>query len=262
METATCKVTQEEEIKLRNELFNPIPVRTAIVLIGGPASGKSTVIDHYLFDHKWNKQSFVTIDPDHILTNLSEFKRLKEHDHKTAASICYSVAADINNRNLAFALQNFYNIIFDGTGREFDWTSQHLINGMLISRGYTVHLCIVKLDVEIAKQRAKSRGEITGRVVDANVIESIHNQVNSNIPKYMKLDFVDTASLYDNSDTTPKLMELSAKGVTQSGAGIKIKKSLDTCTIPELKARAAERGVSLTGCNRKAEMIAKLRSKK
>ena len=36
------------------------------------------------------------------------------------------------------------------------------------------------------------------------------------------------------------------------------KKFLDACTIPELKARAVECGVSLAGCKRKNEMVAKL----
>jgi hypothetical protein len=51
----------------------------------------------------------------------------------------------------------------------------------------------------------------------------------------------------------------SAGRLTTPTFGASRKKSLDTCTIAELKARAAKRGISLAGCAHKAEMIAKLR---
>jgi predicted ABC-type ATPase len=200
---AACDTSPDEEAEIRNQIFRRVK-KHAIVLIGGPASGKSTVRDAYLRKIGRSEEEYVTLDPDFILTSLQSYRTAQRAGAEPPD--CYPVAYAINDRNLEYALENNMSVIFDGTGRDFNWTARELVERMLVSSGYIVHLCIVTLDVEIALTRASERAKRTGRVVPESVIRKIHTEVNHNIPLYKRMTAPARIVVVDNSGPTPRFI--------------------------------------------------------
>jgi predicted ABC-type ATPase len=199
----TCVTTPEEEEEIRSKIFGRVK-KHAIVLIGGPASGKSTVKEAYLKRIGRNDEEYVTLDPDFILTSLRAYQSAQQSQSEKPN--CYPVAYEINDRNLEYALKNNASIIFDGTGRDFNWTANELIERMLVKNGYIVDLCIVTLDVDIALRRALGRAERTGRHVPDSVIRQIHADVARNIPLYRGLKTPARIVVVDNSGPEPQFV--------------------------------------------------------
>ena len=166
--------------------------------------GKSTARDAYLRKIGRSEEEYITLDPDFILTSLQSYRTAQRAGAEPPD--CYPVAYAINDRNLEYALANNTSIIFDGTGRNFDWTARELIERMLVSNGYIVHLCIVTLDVDIALARATERARRTGRVVPESVIRKIHTEVNRNIPLYRSMKAPARIAVVDNSGKTPRFV--------------------------------------------------------
>lgn len=190
-----CQSNATDEVRIRSLVFGSVK-KLAVFMIGGPASGKSTVKSLYLKSINRNEDEFAIIDPDFVLVNLPAFKHLEA---SVAADACYSTAAQINDYNLEYALENNFNIIFDGTGRNFEWTSG--LMQRMREKQYTIHVCIVTLDVTTAIQRSDERARRTGRTVPTDVIKSIHTAVNANIKRYMQLPY--SITVYDNGGAIP-----------------------------------------------------------
>lgn len=222
-----CDVKEIQVSHLHDIVFHGVKSRkVAIVMAGGPASGKSTVLDAFLTSLQRDRSEFAIIDPDLMLTSLQAFKDLSEQDalhalartasksrnskSKTttkhvysATQDCFSTAALLNDTNLQFALENELNIVFDGTGQNFPLISQTLMKEQLFDAGYKVYMCIVTLDIPTALERAKIRELRTKRVVPESVIREIHTKVLKNIPKYKALGFIHQLVVYDNTTETP-----------------------------------------------------------
>ena len=108
--------TDEVDSFLDDRLKNASADKIAIVLVGGPGSGKSGAkLDTVRLLEK-EPHEFVNIDPDEILTKL--------FNNNTK---CYEKVSVINNKSYEMAIEQNKNIIFDGTGRNFEWYSQNVI---------------------------------------------------------------------------------------------------------------------------------------
>ena len=139
--------------------------KIAVIMIGVSASGKTTLkkkfIETYL---KKRMNEFVDCDSDFILNQLKKM-------HNNQDKNCYYNGSEINDIIYTFAQRNNLNIILDGTGSDYIWTSGQIEN--LYNIGYTIYICIVKVDLEVAIGRAKSRETETGRKVPEDKIRNI-----------------------------------------------------------------------------------------
>lgn len=192
-----CSV-EKNDVKqfLNNRLKDAKHEKIAIVLVGGPGSGKSTGKQKTL-DFLNKKQSqFVNIDPDEILTALFN----NNND-------CYPEVSVINNRSFDLSIKEGKNIIFDGTGKSFKFYSRKVIK-RLKRAGYTVNLVIVSNNVDTVLRRIKERAKKTGRSVDESYTREVYTVLNTAIPKYLDLDcsFADAIFLFDNSTDEIKLI--------------------------------------------------------
>lgn len=195
-----CDIVPSEEnvFKLRAKIFKKSAknVMTAIVMVGGPGSGKSTGKTACVKELNLQLKDFVVLDPDQLLIKLFNNNPNCYWSPEQKKDIF-----QINNENFVLAIREKYNIIFDGTGKNFRFTYNNVITP-LKKNGYKVVICVVLLDVLEARKRIASRFKETQRNVDEEFIVSAYAMLDSAILKYINLNEkqVDAIYVYDNTE--------------------------------------------------------------
>jgi predicted ABC-type ATPase len=181
---------KDKEIFLRERFRNKKKDNIAIVTVGGPGSGKTTVKNDTLLRLGLNINDFVNIDRDEITTSLFQNKRE-----------CAEQVKRINHQSFKNAYLEKYNLIFDGTGKNFNKNYKDVIQ-LLKEHGYTIYLCIVHNDIDIALERIRLRTLETGRWIPIKTIKSFYEMIDPYIIDYLNIpcDHVDGIFLYDNTD--------------------------------------------------------------
>jgi predicted ABC-type ATPase len=185
--------TQEEiDRYINNKLLNIKRDKNAIIMVGGPGSGKTSGVKIVLDMTKKNLDDYVIVSPDDVLEDFFNSDRTK-----------YPEAIKINNQLYEKALKNNNNIIFDRTGTNFEDYYANVISRIKDS-GYNVVLCIVYNNYTNAKNRIEERTAKTGRAVDKVYARSSYRDLTFNIPKYIALNCqkVDEIFCFDNTSTS------------------------------------------------------------
>ncbi len=184
---------QEEIYKyINNKLLNIKRNKSAIIMVGGPGSGKTSGVKIVLDMTKKDLDDYVIVSPDDVLEDFFNSDRTK-----------YPEAIKINNQLYEKALKNNNNIIFDRTGTNFEDYYANVISRIKDS-GYNVVLCIVYNNYTNAKNRIEERTAKTGRAVDKVYARSSYRDLTFNIPKYIALNCqkVDEIFCFDNTSTS------------------------------------------------------------
>jgi predicted ABC-type ATPase len=161
---------------------------------GGPGAGKSTVLGKP--------------DPDTVLINSDEVKpKLPEYGQfgKQGAVMTHMESAAVAYRAQDEAMAAGYNIAVDGVGD----TSPAKMAGWVRDakdQGYITRAKYVTTNPDIAAERAKARGEATGRWVPETVIRQQARSVAQVFPELVKGDLLDEAELWNNDGAKPKLV--------------------------------------------------------
>ncbi len=185
--------TQEEiDRYINNKLLNIKRDKNAIIMVGGPGSGKTSGVKIVLDMTKKVLDDYVIVSPDDVLEDFFNSDRTK-----------YAEAIKINNQLYEKALKNNNNIIFDRTGTNFEDYYANVISRIKDS-GYNVVLCIVYNNYTNAKNRIEERTAKTGRAVDKVYARSSYRDLTFNIPKYIALNCqkVDEIFCFDNTSTS------------------------------------------------------------
>lgn len=187
----------------------------AIVMMGGPASGKTTGLQK-LFDEGQLKK-FVNVNPDAVKDQLPEFQKAtgglgktpdgKSITAKNAAKMVHPESSDVAGRVQHAAIEQRKNMILDGTGKDQSKMEQK-IKG-LKDAGYSVHLVMVHLDKDEAQKRQAVRAERTGRHVPDDVFHGAHDAIPQNFEPLSKQ--AHEATLIDN--TGPKPQQVMKRGM-------------------------------------------------
>lgn len=199
-----CITLTKKEIDkyCENKLENKTKNKTAIILVGGSGSGKTTIKNNTIERVYDKKANSVIIDPDIILSELYN------NDNE-----CRGHANKINDILFEKAESGKYDIIFDGTGKDFEWYYNKLIK-KLRKKLYTIYISIVTIDINIAIDRIKKRYDETGRNVPLSFIKDVYKKLEKAIPKYINIECndVDGIFLYDNTKETQLLFSSHCKG--------------------------------------------------
>ena len=185
--------TQEEiDRYINNKLLNIKRDKSAIIMVGGPGSGKTSGVKIVLGMAKKDLDDYVIVSPDDVLEDFFNSDRTK-----------YAEAIKINNQLYEKALKNNNNIIFDRTGTNFEVYYTTVIS-IIKDSGYNVVLCIVYNNYTNAKNRIEERTAKTGRAVDKAYARSSYRDLTFNIPKYIALNCqkVDEIFCFDNTSTS------------------------------------------------------------
>lgn len=201
-------------------LQGKIPVdgqATMTMLGGGPASGKSSVMN----PDTSNDPHAVTVDPDAFKHALPGFKEMAESD-PNAASYYHEESSALAKRFAEVAYSENYNVIYDGTGDGSTRSVQSKIDAAR-ANGYRVEARYVSVDTETAVQRnqkryddAIARGE-TPRLPPVDMVRSTHAKC-TDISVSMASQF-DYIEIWDNNGARGEQRMIASGG---NGRGLTV----------------------------------------
>ena len=189
----SCPYTDITLDKIIRERINIKPI--AIIMVGSPGSGKSSLKKKFVENYLGRRMDeFIDCDPDVTLNYL------KSIQHTTAGAPkpdCYYNSREINDILYTYTQKQHLNLILDGTGQDYIWTTGQIEN--LYQSGYLIYICIVTVNIALSLSRAKTREKTTGRVVPESEILAKNKFVDEAIPFYIKNKRAHEVILYDNS---------------------------------------------------------------
>lgn len=215
------KLTPEREAvhqEIINNLLNDkIPVdgqATMTMLGGGPASGKSSVLNP---DTSGDPHS-VTVDPDMMKSLLPGYREMAAKS-SDAASFYHEESSALAKRFAETAIKRNLNVIYDGTGDGSEGSVQKKIDGARAGN-YKVVAKYVTVDTKTAVERNQKRYDDavaegkTPRLVPADYVRKTHAKV-TDISVSMASKF-DDIEIWDNNGAKGQ-QKLIAKGGSGKG---------------------------------------------
>lgn len=218
--------------------------KTAIVLMGGPASGKTSTVKHLLGqpDGDFAAQGFVNVNPDDVKEMIPEYNHAifggdlkdfmpggkydgmttgeiqkkqiadgtyKNESARNAAWIAHEESGDVAEMVYEDAIANNMNVVVDGTGKD---AGKHLRKVQALQKaGYKVQLVMPDVDMEDAKKRSLERAEKVGRHVPIDeVLIPAHLQIPGNFETIARE--ADKFYLYDTRGGREKGVQLKWSG--------------------------------------------------
>jgi predicted ABC-type ATPase len=178
---------------------------TYVVMGGGPAAGKSTILESGEVKLPPNT---VEVNADIVKTKLPEWETAGVTQR---ASVTHAESSYLAKRTQGAAFERQQNIVLDGTGD----TSPKSMNGKIDTAraaGYRVDAHYVTLPTDMAVENALARGKVTGRFVPEEVIRNTHAGVSTTFPEVATK--FDSVKLYDTTKFgAPKVIATGGSGV-------------------------------------------------
>ncbi len=164
--------------------------KVAIVMMGGPASGKSSLLAKVMAD----TTGYVTVDPDEVKDRLPEFALAVANSDKLAAARAHeesstAIAEKIKER----AIEGGYNVMLDGTGK--NGKKYLAMVQRLKERGYEVRVIMPHISVAEGVMAAEKRAHRSGRFVPLDFIRQAYEVIPHNFEQVARL--ADSAVLAD-----------------------------------------------------------------
>jgi predicted ABC-type ATPase len=171
----------------------------AILMGGGGASGKGTVLKQLQADGVIPEKGFVHIDPDEVKKALPEYKKIHAALDYRAAAVVHEESSDIAKAMQKKAMSGGLNMIIDKT-MGVPGKGLRLIDD-LKAAGYEVRLVGVTIDPSEALTRALERYYSSGRLPESGAMMNAHKGFNGAFEVYARK--ADSALLYDNTGRHP-----------------------------------------------------------
>ena len=191
--------------KIVDELLgsaSPVPDNQqpyAIVMGGGPAVGKGTIIRSGMIDLP---DSIAMIDSDEVKGKLPDYREMiVEGNERDAAWFVHEESSELAKRAVSEGLGSRLNVGLDGTGNGAFGSLKRKVDGFR-SHGHRVRAIYATCDTELAIKRANARAEQTGRYVPEAVIRSTHDKVSRVFPRAIEEGMFDEWELW-STDSEP-----------------------------------------------------------
>lgn len=164
------------------------------VMGGGPASGKSTMIEKGAA--KLPPKTLI-VDSDAIKSKLPEYQDMLKGAVKGAAEYVHEESSALAKRIMAVGFDEGFNMTLDGTG---DGSIKSLTKKLDSARraGMRVEGIYATVPTEEALRRSAERGKQTGRHVPEWIIAETHKKVSNILEQTAHL--FDSVSVYDTSN--------------------------------------------------------------
>jgi 8-oxo-dGTP pyrophosphatase MutT (NUDIX family)/predicted ABC-type ATPase len=199
----------EQRSQLHQRLLDDVldrPSKTsprAIVMMGGPGSGKGTVLKS--IDQR--DPDMVHIDADEFKQGLPEYRRGIEAGAKAAATSVHEESGWLVDRAFDEAVADKKNILLDGTGKNVDGYTNRIQR--MKDAGYDVWLFYVRTEPRVGLRRALSRAAGKGRYVPNWVLAGAYEKIPKNFAKLARL--VDGYAAFDNSVDNQAAKKITSK---------------------------------------------------
>jgi len=182
--------------KIRQKVFKdktPVDHPTAYLIGGGPASGKSTMVQSGGFAFPENT---VVIDPDAFKTELPEFQEGVKNKDPNAAEVVHEETSLLSKQLAREAGEGGYNVLLDGTGDGNIVGLEKKVSSMRAG-GQRVVGIYATAPVEGAIARSLARAQRTGRYVPESVIRETHKGVSRVLPEAIRRGLFDEFTVWD-----------------------------------------------------------------
>lgn len=183
----------------------PADEKIAVVMMGGTASGKSTMLRKSGIAN----ENFVHVDADSIKEKLPEYKEAIGYKWRGAAAFAHEESSTIAKTAVSRAVGGGFNVVIDGTGANVEKFMRQV--SYLKESGYHVHLMMPDQDKGQAVKDAEKRANHTGRYVPSHFIESAYEKIPGNFFKVAKI--ADSAELFDRRRDGKRVWSKDAAGV-------------------------------------------------
>lgn len=201
-------------------LAGKVPVKgqaTMTMLGGGPASGKSSVMN----PDTSKDPNAVTVDPDAIKKMLPGFAEMAKAS-PNAAAYYHEESSALAKRFSEVAYKENYNVVYDGTGDGSPNSVQKKIDGAR-ANGYRVEAKYVSIDTEEAVRRnqkryddAVAKGE-TPRLPPVEMVIATHTKCTDiSVAKASEFDHIE---IWDNNGARGQQKLIATGG---NGSGLKV----------------------------------------
>jgi predicted ABC-type ATPase len=178
---------------------HPNQINHLVILMGGAAHGKSTLLNTIIPEKTGMKACFST---DKIREKIPEYQEGIRNRNPEIASQVHEECLVLNKRIVQELFNNQCSFIYESTGADLDYTRWLLT---LADQGnYTVSVFFADADLDVALERAKQREKITGRAVPPAVIEKSHHLAKSNFISL--LPELKEWMVIENSGDSPKIV--------------------------------------------------------
>ena len=180
--------TAERKARVHDPIMNaalknkPLPAadekKIAIMTMGGPASGKSSMLKNV------DKSKFVVVDPDHIKGALPEYVKAignKKATYKKAAFMAHEESSYLAKKIRDEAIKRGNHVIIDGTGANADKFLKTM--GDLKGKGYEVQVHYPHLGAEEGSKRVAARANGSGRMVPAEFVHRAYKKIDENLER-------------------------------------------------------------------------------
>jgi predicted ABC-type ATPase len=206
---------------LTRELELPTAKRpVAVITVGPPGSGKTYTLHSesgclsYLQANHGGPlaKNYEEIDPDQWVTRLGK----NDNNFRPLCNM-------LNLENLFFAINQGYNVIFEGTGKDVKNICGRVI-ARLRQAGYRIYFVIVLSSFDSCMKRIRKRSQETGRDVPEKVVRSLFESLQVAVPIYLKnqSQICDAVLLYENSDVGRELAPLVVSGGINAARALEI----------------------------------------
>lgn len=194
-----------------------LPVRPggqklAILMAGGPAAGKSTILRHMMND-EMSKQ-FVMVNPDDVKEHIPEYQEAIKGSARNAAILCHEESSDLAEEIRDRAIRDGKHLIIDGTMKNI--TKYAKLIDRLKKEGYKIHMTMVDLDVDQAKHFARKRAERSGRWIPMDMLEKAYPAVRKSFTSLK--DHADDFEVYNRRNGQPEMIWSKTHGIVDHGA--------------------------------------------
>jgi predicted ABC-type ATPase len=174
----------------------------AILMGGGSASGKGTLLSQLIGNGVIPKKGFVRIDPDLVKESIPAYKKITDAGDHRAANLAHAESSDVALSLRQQAMNENKHMIIDKTLGNPE-KAKALIKE-LKDAGYDVKLIGVTVDPGEALVRNLLRFMKESRMVPPGALLEIHKGFNKNFKAYAKQ--VGEGRLYDTTGKVPKLI--------------------------------------------------------
>jgi predicted ABC-type ATPase len=184
----------------------------AILMAGGTAAGKSTVLRHMMSEDVGKR--FVMVDPDGIKEKLPEYQEGTKASARNSAVMVHNESSDLAKDLRKRAIDQGKHVVIDGTMK--DPMKYGKLIQQLKDKGYKVNVFFVDIDIDQAIHFAGKRAEKTGRWVPPELMREIYPAARKS---FLQLkDHADDFKVFDRRKGTPDLVWDKEKGILDHGS--------------------------------------------